>query len=337
MKDFKYKEYIMEQYIVRKISKKTKDHYFHKFYNKKGDQEIKDKKYIEQITDGIYIPPAYDNVKINTKKGKIRAIGYDTENRPQYIYDKRYIEKQKGKKFHHMLEFGKKFSKINKKINEDLYSTKDSKEKQVATILKLIMECHFRVGNDIYSKKYKSYGTTTLENKHVHLKKNHIVIDFIGKKKVRNVCTVRNKKVIKNLKEKKKTLKKNDRIFTYRKGERYFNIQSSDVNKYLKQFGKFSAKNFRTWGANIELISQINKNCKKCTIITKKEIQKILKKSIQNVAKKLHNTESVCKSNYLDPEIINFFTLDNQGFIKHFQSKNKEGLYKKYISFIDNL
>ena len=72
-----------------------------------------------------------------------------------------------------------------------------------------------------------------------------------------------NKKVVKTLREKKKTLKKNDRVFTYRKGNDYFNIQSSDVNKYLKQFGKFSAKNFRTWGANIELIVQINKRCKK--------------------------------------------------------------------------
>ena len=49
-----------------------------------------------------------------------------------------------------MSAFGKKFTKINQKINEDLYSTKDSKEKQVALILKLIMECHFRVGNDRY-------------------------------------------------------------------------------------------------------------------------------------------------------------------------------------------
>ena len=71
------------------------------------------------------------------------------------------------------------FTKINQKINEDLYSTKDSKEKQVALILKLIMECHFRVGNERYSKKYKSYGTTTLENKHVKVKKDHVIIDSI--------------------------------------------------------------------------------------------------------------------------------------------------------------
>ena len=194
----------MEDYIIRRISKKRGKKYYHKFYDKK-EKEIKDKDYINKAIDGIYISPAYDNVKINLKKnGKVRAIGYDTEKRPQYIYNKKFIEEQKDKKFDHMSAFGKKFSKINQKINEDLYSTRDSKEKQVALILKLIMECHFRIGNDRYSKKYKSYGTTTLENKHVKVKKDHVIIDFIGKKKVRNVCTVKNKKVVKTLKEKKK-------------------------------------------------------------------------------------------------------------------------------------
>ena len=52
-----------------------------------------------------------------------------------------------------MVKFGKKFKSILRKINEDLYSPKDSKEKQIAMILKLIMECHFRVGNERYSKE----------------------------------------------------------------------------------------------------------------------------------------------------------------------------------------
>ena len=327
----------MEDYIVRKISKKKGKTYHHKYYDK-GGKEINDGTFIKKITEGIYISPAYDDVKINTdKNGKIRAIGYDTEKRPQYVYNKKFIESQKDKKFEHMSAFGKKFTKINQKINDDLFSVKDSKEKQVAIILKLIMECHFRIGNERYSKKYKSYGTTTLENKHIKVKKDSVIIDFVGKKKVRNTCTVRNKKVVKTLKEKKKTLGKNDRVFTYRKGSGYFNIRSTDVNKYLKQFGNFSAKNFRTWGANIEFIVQINKLCKKGTLDTKKGIDECIKKSIDTVAFKLHNTRAVCKSNYLDPELITFFQTDSDGFLKHFDINSKEELYKKYVSFLDNL
>jgi DNA topoisomerase-1 len=327
----------MEQYIVRKITKKSDKKIYHKFFDKK-DKEITDKILLKKALEGLYIPPAYDDVKIDLNRShKVHAIGYDEKKRPQYIYNKKYTEKQNEKKFDHMVTFGKKFKKILRKINDDLYSPKDSKEKQIAMILKLIMECHFRVGNERYSKKNNSYGTTTLETKHIKIKRNSVEIDFIGKKKVRNVCTVKNKKIIKVLKEKKRTLNKDDKVFTYRLGNKYHCVQACDVNKYLKQFGKFTTKNFRTWGANVELIVQLSKQSDNCEIDTKKNIQKILKESIQKVAKKLHNTPAVCKSNYLDPELIKFFTFDCNGFLKHFDDHSKENIYKKYIEFLENL
>ena len=68
----------------------------------------------------------------------------------------------------------------------------------------------------------------------------------------------------------------------------------------------------------MELITTLLKKSKKSERSTKKEIKKILKESIKTVAKKLHNTESVCKSNYLDPELIKYFTVDCEGFLKNF-------------------
>tara|TARA_Y100000389_G_scaffold195452_2_gene226888 strand:- start:212 stop:1213 length:1002 start_codon:yes stop_codon:yes gene_type:complete len=332
----------MEAYIVREITKKLKDKIYHKFFDESGS-EIKDKKHIKQITEGIYIPPAYSNVKINKNKHqKVRAIGYDNKDRPQYIYNKEYIKQQSEKKFNHMAYFGKKFHKINHKINEDLYSVKDSKEKQIAMILKLIMECHFRVGSDRYYKENKSYGTTTLEKKHIKIKTGVVEIDFIGKKKVRNRCTIKNKKIIKNLKEKKRTLKKNDKIFSYRKGRHYYNIKSSDVNKYLKQFGKVTTKNFRTWGANIEFISQSLKLLKHAPKhLSKTQIKTIINDTIKYVCKKLHNTPSVCRSNYLDPELIKFLEYDCKKYKEHFMKNkdeiNRDYIQKQYIQFLEDM
>ena len=155
-------------------------------------------------------------------------------------------------------------------------------------------------------------------------------IDFIGKKNVRNICTVKNKRVIRNIKHKHRTLK--------HKHERLFDISSKQVNDYLKQFGTFSAKNFRTWGANIELISQFNKLCTN-NQYSKSEIKKILHRAIQKVAHKLHNTTSVCKSNYLDPELIKFFLTDYKKFILFFSDKqfNKDKLSKNYVLFLETL
>ena len=40
-----------------------------------------------------------------------------------------------------------------------------------------------------------------LENQHIKVKRDKIIIDFIGKKGVRNECEVKNKKIIKTLKK----------------------------------------------------------------------------------------------------------------------------------------
>ena len=120
---------------------------------------------------------------------------------------------------------GESYQKIVSKINKDITLHNDSKEKQIALAMKMIIDCNFRIGNERYSKKNKSYGTTTLEQKHIKIKKNEVIIDFIGKKKIRNVCTIKNKKIIRTLKEKKRTFNKEDRIFSYRIGRKYYNFR----------------------------------------------------------------------------------------------------------------
>ena len=67
----------MNDFIVRKIWRKIGKKYNHKYYDK-NNKEIKDKKKIGNAIKGVYIAPAYDNVKINLKKDeKVLAIGYD--------------------------------------------------------------------------------------------------------------------------------------------------------------------------------------------------------------------------------------------------------------------
>ena len=331
----------MDNFIIRKILSKRGSKYKYDYLDK-SNNKILNKQIIKDAKKGIYIPPAYDNVKINLcKDAKVLAIGYDNRDRPQYIYNKTHKKESEIKKFNHMYDFGLKFKEINRKINSDLYSYQDSKDKQVAMILKLIMDCNFRVGNEKYSKENNSFGVTTLQKKHIKIKNNKVVIDFNGKKNVRNVCTVRNKKIIKTLKQKKKTLNNDDNLFTYRDGNKYYKIKSLDVNNYLKAFGDFSAKNFRTWGANIELIITLTRECKKEYPKTITETKKTLNKSIKKVADKLHNTASVCKSNYLDPELMNLFTEKTNEFISLFSKKTKdltkESINNQYLTFLKSL
>jgi len=312
----------MKNYILRK--KKGKGYVF---FDKRNNI-IKNQKTIDNALEGLYLPPAYDNVKINiNKKAKVLAIGYDDKNRAQYVYNKKFTEKMKKLKFYNLYLFGLQYNKIISDINKNIKLPEDNKLKHVCMILKLIMDCNFRVGNDEYMKQNNSYGVSTLKNKHVLVKGDNVTIDFIGKKSVRNICSVKNKTIKKHLKKKKKTLKNNNRIFSYKKEDtsKKVNIHSVDVNNYIKQFGDFSSKDFRTWSANINLIQYLmNSN--------EDEVDKDIKECVQKVADKLHHTPDVCKKNYIFTELIEFYKNDKSKFNKYF-SKN---INKKFTLFLKN-
>ena len=305
----------MNNYFIRKISSNKNKKYTHKYYDKNNNLITYNS--IKKHLEGFYVPPAYDDVEINmNKKAKVLAIGFDDKNRPQYIYNKTFVIKQSKKKFEKLIEFGYNYKKIYNKINKDLSSRKDTKEKEIATILKIIIDCNFRIGNDKYTKDNNSYGVSTLEKKHIIDKNGKIIINFIGKKGVENECIVKDKKVIKSLKKKKKS--KNKRIFSYKKNNRNFNIQSKDVNKYLKDLGDFTTKNFRTWNANLELIKEL--------IYYNDDSKYVMKECIKNVAFKLHHTSSICKKNYLDPKLIEFYNNYPDEFIEYFYAPRTKNI-----------
>ena len=318
----------MKDYLIRKIVKKQGKQYIHEYIDKRGNKLSK--KDYEPFIKNIYIAPAYDNVKINKKKqDKVLAIGTDDKGRKQYTYNPNYIQSATDNKYRKLIEFGNNYSCIMKRIHKDMISFEDSKKKQVALILKMMDECNFRVGNEKYTKENKSFGVCTLENQHIKVNKSGVTIDFIGKEGVRNTCRVKNKRLIKNLRTKKKILHKKDRIFTYRSNHKYYNVSAPDVNKYLKQFGDFSAKNFRTWTANTDLIKELKKPTT--------NLKKHLSDSIKKVAHKMHHTPSICKKNYINKELMDMYIDHNDKFRYYFTSTDKEGISENFIKFLKDV
>jgi DNA topoisomerase-1 len=318
----------MKDYIVRIIQGKRKDKYIHKYTDKRGNPLTK--KEYGPLLKGLYVAPAYDNVKINKhKKDKVLAIGTDDRGRDQYTYNPDYIQDATDNKYKSLIEFGNNYKCIMNRINKDMITFEDSKKKQVAMILKVIDECNFRVGNEKYAKENKSFGVCTLENQHVKIGKDGVTIDFIGKEGVRNTCRVKNKRLTKNLRTKKKTLNKKDRIFTYRSNNKYYHVKASDVNKYLKQFGDFSAKNFRTWTANVDLIKELQKDTT--------NLKKHLTGSIKKISFKMHHTPSICKKNYINKELMDLYVSNNDKFKYYFRSSTKDEISEELIKFLKDV
>ena len=294
-----------------------------KYY--KNKIEITSNDEIEKIKL-LKIPPAYDNVTI-INNPKIIAFGYDSKNRKQVLYNPKFIAKQNAKKYDKISASIKFFSKLKKKIAADLggsgssgSSGSDEKTLAIAVILTLIFTCGFRIGNKKYEKENNSVGLTTLKYKHLKFEKNNkILIDFIGKKGVRNIATCDNLKIYEYLNTKFKnvaaaTAKMEDYIFSYGT-ENSKVITSGDVNEYLRTISKryskdivITTKDLRTWNANMLFLTFFKKLRKARRGEENKDTEKIMnkdvKRAIEMVAEKLHNSYSICRKSYIDPKII---------------------------------
>ena len=319
----------MKDYILRKIKSKRGKKYTHEYTDKRGNSLSKQE--YEPLLKNLYIAPAYENVKINKhKKDKVLAIGTDDRGRKQYTYNPDHIQTATDNKYKSLIEFGNNYKCIMNRINKDMSTFEDSKKKQVAMILKVIDECNFRVGNEKYAKENNSFGVCTLENKHIKVGSSGVTIDFIGKEGVRNTCRVKNKRLSKNLRTKKKILNKKDRIFTYRSNHTYYNVSAPDVNRYLKQFGNFTAKNFRTWTANIDLIKELKKR-------PSTNVKKSLTECVKKIAQQMHHTPSICKKNYINKELLDLYVDSNDKFRYYFRSTDKEGISEEFIHFLKDV
>ena len=269
------------------VLRRIKNGNSYKYYN--DTTYIKNNKHIQEIATKfkqLGIPPGYINVELVPNSNKIIAKCKDIYNRSQYIYHTEFTKKQTKIKYCKLIKFGKKLPMMLQKIEKD-FKSKNIKKKAIATALKLILECNFRIGNKKYKKKYNSHGVLTIDASHVKGNK----IEFAGKKGVLNKCFINNDQLLNALNK----LKKN-KGFLFKYGDT--SITSNVVNNYLSRLmgNGVTAKYFRTWAANIIFIETVNGK-----ILTKKT----LKEAIGQVANKLHHTVATCKKSYLYTDLIN--------------------------------
>ena len=128
------------------------------------------------------------------------------------------------------------------------------------------------------------------------------MIEFIGKKGVVNKSQVKDKNVCKLI---KLLCNKSGKNFIFRYGENKVHISERHVNAFLKTYDpKIKVKMFRTWNANMILLSKIlSYPIPNDTSESKKNINEI----IEEAASMLHHTKSVSKSSYMNNEIINLY------------------------------
>ena len=297
-----------------------KEKYLFKFFKK--NKEIIDKNLITYFKS-LVIPPAWTNVTISSDPNvKILAVGYDDKNRRQYRYNKIYVEEQESKKYKKkMIDFISILPKIYNDINLLLNKRIWGRDKVIAFIIKIIDNCHLRVGNDKYALENNSYGITTLKKSHIDINTNKITLNFIGKKGVENNSEITNPLLIKLFKNNYKTFNQDseDDFFLYYDNDDIFKIDSSHINDYLKQYGDFTIKDFRTYSANEMLLKyfyNMYKYNNKLSNITQRKLKQSCNKCLDRVSTHLNNTRNICKKSYCSDYLINEYNNNPDDFIK---------------------
>lgn len=267
-----------------------------------GGKKIKDPKRIERFKS-LVIPPAWKNVRISpVSNAHLQALGIDDKGRKQYRYHPLWSKIRNSTKFFRMLAFGEALSAIRKKIKQDLRQSKMTKTKCLALVIRLMEDTHIRIGSEYYAQENKSYGLTTMRDRHVVASKDMIRFEFKGKKGIQHTVELTDQRLQKWVIQCEEISGRE--LFQYYDEEGgHHAIDSGMVNDYIRQIGgdSFTAKDFRTWAASKIFLEKLLQ-------LDEPELIKERKKNIIEAcsfsAQRIGNTRSVCKKYYIHPALI---------------------------------
>ena len=251
----------------------------------------------------LAIPPAWTGVWIcPSPNGHIQATGRDARGRKQYRYHERWREVRDENKFDRLAEFAKALPNIRRRVTQDLKLPGLSRQKVLATIVRLLERTFIRIGNEEYARENKSFGLTTLKSRHAKVRGAQVLFRFRGKSGRQHEVDVTDRRVAKVI-AKCQDLPGQDLFQYLEEGEEVRDVTSQDVNDYLHQIAgnDFSAKDFRTWGGTVLAAIALSKQEE---FQTKKEAKANIKTAICAVAELLGNTPAVCRKCYVHPVIV---------------------------------
>ena len=258
-------------------------------------ERITDREEIDRLNK-IALPPAYTRAWFcPDPSGHILATGFDDKGRKQYRYHPDYRTHQEAEKFDRTAEFGGLLPKLRKQVEKDLAGATLSRERAIASVVRLLDLGAVRVGNESYARSNKSFGATTLRMRHVTVSGKTVKLRF--KAKSGKLCEV----AVTDLRLAHFVRKMDDlpgqNLFQYiGDDDEVHAVGSAEVNDYLcETMGEhFTAKNFRTWHASAIAFGLLAHAKRPLT----------LKALMEEVSDKLGNTPAIARKSYVHPAVV---------------------------------
>jgi DNA topoisomerase I len=266
---------------------------------------VRDEATLKRIRS-LAIPPAWTEVWIcGRANGHLQATGRDARGRKQYKYHPRWRTVRDETKYGRLALFAETLPRIRAAVQSDLALPGLPRSKVLAIVVRLLETTFIRVGNEEYARTNKSFGLTTLKNRHVDIQGSSVKFRFVGKSGRAHQVKVSDKRVARLVKR-MRDLAGQD-LFQYLDDDGEPQpITSADVNEYLRAVSgeEFTAKDFRTWAGTLLAARRLSASD---PFESKGSAKKAAVAAVEAVAVELGNTPAVCRKCYIHPTVLEAF------------------------------
>jgi DNA topoisomerase-1 len=258
----------------------------------------------------LAVPPAWEDVWICPRAdGHIQATGRDARGRKQYRYHPQWRAERDEEKYGRMVEFGRALPRIRRRVERDLRRPGLDRERVLATLVRLLETTFMRIGNEQYARENRSYGLTTLRNRHVAVEGTRIRFRFRGKSGLQHEVGLRDRRLARIVRKIQEL--PGQELFQYLDGDGEPRaIESADVNEYLREASgaDVTAKDFRTWAGTLLAFRALRgSGTAEVGASPASATRRVVRESTELVAKALGNTPAVSRSSYIAPPVVDAY------------------------------
>lgn len=267
-------------------------------------QRLRDREEIQRL-ERLAIPPAYTDVWICADpRGHLQAVGRDARGRKQYRYHPDWRAVRDSSKYQRLLAFGRALPQLRARVDHHLRLRTLNQDKVLATVVALLEATLIRIGNPQYARDNRSFGLTTLRNRHVKVQGNALLFRFRGKSGISHQISLNDPRLARIVRRCKEL--PGQQLFQYLDADgRPHSVSSSDINLYLRTHtgDSFTAKDYRTWAGTTLALQYLA-----AASAAGESSTRVLGDVITQVASQLGNTPTICRKCYIHPAVIAAFS-----------------------------
>lgn len=287
---------------IRRLGSKERG-FFYRY--PESNETVREERVLRRI-EQLKVPPAWTEARIaRAPSAKVQAVGYDSAGRLQYLYSESYRLKREREKFERILRFADRLPEMRRQTSKHLKRRRLGREKVLAAMMRLMNAAYFRVGDERYARKYRTYGITTLRRRHLKIEGDTMVFEYVGKwgQAQRKVVTDRR---LRRIVEECAGLPGYE-VFKYvdEDGE-VRDVNARDLTAYVKEVmgEEFTAKDFRTWAGTLIAAAKLAELGRAGDV---KQVEKNVLVAVDEVAARLGNTRDIARSSYISPRVVEHY------------------------------